>query len=114
MKGITEIDERAALLLVSWIQFIYQITREFTHILKVRAYKAAYQSEGPRIRSEVWQSIAHQLNKQNTRNLTVTQWKKRISNIKSLVKVWMDRVLSLKEGVFNWALRVCYTVCAIT
>jgi hypothetical protein len=51
MKGITEIDEQAALLLV-------------------RAYKAAYQSEGPRIRSEVWVSIAQQLNKQNTRNLT--------------------------------------------
>lgn len=71
MKGITEIDERAALLLV-------------------RAYKDAYQSEGPRIRSEVWQNIAHQLNKQNTRNLTVTQWKKRISNIKSLVKLKTD------------------------
>lgn len=71
MKGITEIDEQAALLLV-------------------RAYKAAHVAEGPRIRSEVWQQIAHQLNRQNTRNLTVAQWKKRISNIKSLVKLKYD------------------------
>ncbi|CAD5219678.1 unnamed protein product [Bursaphelenchus okinawaensis] len=81
MKGITEIDEQAALLLV-------------------RAYKAAHIAEGPRIRSEVWQEIAHQLNKQNTRNLTVAQWKKRISNIKSLVKLKHD--MERRGRAVNW------------
>ncbi|KAI6187121.1 hypothetical protein M3Y98_00207900 [Aphelenchoides besseyi] len=44
MKGITEIDEQSAILLV-------------------RAYKVAYAQEGPRIRSEAWQAIAHHLNR---------------------------------------------------
>ncbi|KAI6236478.1 hypothetical protein M3Y95_00162000 [Aphelenchoides besseyi] len=81
MKGITEIDEQSAILLV-------------------RAYKVAYAQEGPRIRSEAWQAIAHHLNRKNSRNLTVTQWKKRISNIKSLVKLKKD--MESRGRPVNW------------